>query len=105
MQNQINKNREEESIINGINNLFRLGKDTVLENIRHLFRLGKDTVLEGIKSLFGQGKNKALKDKDIEDEVPELEEDYYKPARIGNTFNSNIEYRSNEDKDKILSFK
>ena len=43
--NQIKENKAEESIINGINNLFRPGKGTLLGGIRNLFRLGKDTVL------------------------------------------------------------
>ena len=36
----------------------------------------------------------------------DIDEDYYKPIRIGNAFSSNyIDYESNGDKDKKLSIK
>ena len=36
----------------------------------------------------------------------DIDEDYYKPIKTGNTFSSNyIEYESNGDKDKILLIK
>ena len=100
---QIKENRAEERMINGVNNIFRLGKDTVIKGMINLFRLEKDTVLEGKKSFFYKEKTKTLRDKDIKNELFESEEDYYKPLRTDNTFSRNyIEYESNGDKDKTL---
>ena len=56
----------------------------MLQGIRNLFGLGKDTVLGGIKNLFGLGKDKALKDRCIKDEV-------FETIRTDNAF-SYIEY-------------
>ena len=44
--------------------------------------------------------------RDVKDTYDDVDEDYYKPIRIGNAFSSNyIEYKSNGDKDKILLIK
>ena len=96
--NQMEKNRAEESISNGINSLLRLGKDTVLGGKRNYCRLVKDTVLGGIKSPFELGKDKALKlfrlgkkkNKVIKVEIFEAEENYYKPITIGDAFSSKV---------------
>ena len=69
---------EEENIIKGIRNLFRLNKKqnyTAIEGIRNLFRQEKETkkikdrILTDIKNLF---------------EHEEEEENYYKPVRVSN---------------------
>ena len=93
-----NPKPEEEKIIKDIRNLFRLNKeqtDTAIKDIRNLFRLKKETreikyiVLRNIKNLF---------------EYEKEEESYYKPVKV-NTFQNNnyIEYKSNSDKNRILS--
>ena len=79
-------------------NLFRLKKeqnDTATKDIRSLFRLKKevqgikDIVLRNIKNLFDYEKG---------------EENYYKPVRVNKFWSNNyIEYKSNGDKNKILS--
>ena len=63
--------------------------------MRNLFRLKKevkgikDIVLRNIKNLF---------------EYEKEEENYYKPVRVNNFWSNNyIEYKSNGDKNKILS--
>ena len=86
---------EEENIIKDLKNLSRLEKEqnyTAVKDIRNLFRLKrriKDIVLRNIKNLF---------------EYEKEEENYYKPVRV-NHFRSNnhIEYKSNGDKNRILS--
>ena len=93
-----NPKPEEEKIIKDIRNLFRLNKeqtDTAIKDIRNLFRLKKETreikyiVLRNIKNLF---------------EYEKEEESYYKPVRVNTFWNNNyIEYKSNSDKNRILS--
>ena len=71
---------EEENIIKDIRKLFRLKKE--IKGI-------KDIVLRNIKNLF---------------EYEKQEENYYKPVRVNSFWSNNcIEYKSNSDKDKILS--
>ena len=70
---------EEEKIIKGIGNLSGLKKE--IKGI-------KDIVLRNIKNLFEYGKE---------------EKTYYKPIRVNSWSNNYIEYRSNSDKNKILS--
>ena len=70
---------EEEKIIKDIGNLSRLKKE--IKGI-------KDIVLRNIKNLFEYGKE---------------EKTYYKPIRVNSWSNNYIEYRSNSDKNKILS--
>ena len=51
---------------------------------------------------------KAIHDKIIRDSNdPFVQEDYYKPVRIGNLYNNNnyIDYKRNGDKNKALSIK
>ena len=93
-----NPRSEEEKIIKYIRNLFRLNKeqnDTAIKDIRNLFRLKKeikgikDIVLRNIKNLF---------------EYEKEEEICYKPVRVNNFWSNNyIEYKSNGDKNRILS--
>ena len=70
---------EEEKIIKDIGNLSRLKKE--VKGI-------KDIVLRNIKNLFEYGKE---------------EKTNYKPIRVNSWSNNYIEYRSNSDKNKILS--
>ena len=70
---------EEEKIIKDIGNLSRLKKE--IKGI-------KDIVLRNIKNLFEYGKE---------------EKTYCKPIRVNSWSNNYIEYRSNSDKNKILS--
>ena len=71
---------EEENIIKDIRNLVRLEKET---------KAIKDKILRDINILFEHG-NK--------------EENYYKPARVGDSWSNNyIEYESNNDRNKMLS--
>ena len=71
---------EEEKITKDIRNLFRLKKE--VERI-------KDLILRNIKNLL---------------EYENEEENYYKPVRVNNFWSNNyIEYKSNGDKNKILS--
>ena len=87
----------EENIIKDIGNLFRLKKDlncTRIKDIRNLLRLEKenraikDRILSHIKNLFEH----------------EEEGNYYKPVRVSNFWNNNyIEYKSNGDRNKIVS--
>ena len=89
---------EEENIIKDIRNLFRLKKEqnyTAIKDIRNLFRQEKETkaikdrILRDIKNLFEHEKE---------------EENYYKPVRVSNFWSNNYtEYKSNNDKNKILS--
>ena len=93
-----NLRSEEEKIIKDIINLFTLKKeqnDTAIKDIRNLFRLEKevkgikDIVLRNIKNLF---------------EYEKEEENYYKPVRVNNFWSNNYtEYKSNGNKNKILS--
>ena len=69
-------------------------EDKIIENIRNLFKLKKekermkDRIIRDIKTLFDQ------------------EEDYYKPVRVGSFCNNNnVEYKSNDDRNKTLSNK
>ena len=89
---------EEEKIIKDKRNLFRQKKEqveTTIKDMRNLFRLKKEVnrvnniVLRNIKNLSEREKE---------------EKNYYKPV-ILNNFQSNnyIEYKSNGDKNKILS--
>ena len=89
---------EEEKIIKDKRNLFRQKKEqveTTIKDMGNLFRLKKEVnrvnniVLRNIKNLS---------------ETEKEEENYYKPV-ILNNFQSNnyIEYKSNGDKNKILS--
>ena len=92
-----NPRLEEEQIIKGTKNLFRLKKeqnDMEIKDIRNLFRIKKEIkgikniVLRSIKNLF---------------EYKEEEKNYCKPVRVDNFYNNNyIEYKSNSDKSKIL---
>ena len=89
---------EEEKIIKDKRNLFRQKKeqvDTTIKDMRNLFRLKKEVnrvnniVLRNIKNLSEREKE---------------EENYYKPVRLNNFQSNNyIEYKSNGDKNKILS--
>ena len=79
-------------------NLFRLKKEpncSAVKDIGNFFRLKKemkgikDMVLRNIKNIF---------------EYEKEEENYYKPVRVNNIWSNNyIEYKSNGDKNKILS--
>ena len=88
---------EEENIIKGIRNLFRLKKEltyTAIKNMRNLFRQEKET--------------KAIKDRILRDIrnffEHEEEENYDKPVRASNFWsNSYIEYESKGDRNKTLS--
>ena len=89
---------EEEKIIKDKRNLFRQKKEqveTTIKDMRNLFRLKKEVnrvnniVLRNIKNLSEREKE---------------EENYYKPVRENNFQSNNyIEYKSNGDKNKILS--
>ena len=71
----------------------RLEKDNIIKNVKNLFRLKKE--------------NKAIKNRIVRDirNLVEHEEDYYKPLRVGNSLSYNyIEYESNSDRNKALSF-
>ena len=93
-----NRRPEEEKIIKDIGNPFRLKNelnDTAIKDIRNLFRLIKEIkiikniVLRNINNLF---------------EYEKEEENYYKPVGANNFWSNNyIEYKSNGDKNKILS--
>ena len=75
-----NPRPEEKNIIKYISNLFRLVKKT---------KAIKDRILRDIKNLFEY----------------EEEENYYKPVRVSNIQSNNyIEYKSNIDRNKTLSF-
>ena len=75
-----NPRPEEENIIKDIRNLFRLKKET---------KAIKDRILWDIKNLFEHEKE---------------EENYYQPVRVSNFCSNNyIQYKSNGDKNKILS--
>ena len=72
------KKQSEENIIKSIINLFKLKKNEAI----------KDRIIRDIRTLFKQ------------------EDDYYKPIREGNFWNSNyIEYESRGDRNKNLSVK
>ena len=93
---------EEENIIEDIRNLFRLKNElnytaikdirNVFRLIRNLFRLEKETkeiILRDIKNIFEH----------------EEEENYYNPVKVSNFWsNIYIEYGSNSDGNKTLSF-
>ena len=89
---------EEEKMIKDKRNLFRQKKeqvDTTIKDMRNLFRLKKEVnrvnniVLRNINNLSERKKE---------------EENYYKPVRLNNFQSNNyIEYKSNGDKNKILS--
>ena len=89
---------EEEKIIKDIRHLFRLKEehyDTAIKDISNLFRLKKevkgikDIVIRNIKNLF---------------EYEKEEENYYKPVRVNKFWSNNyIEYKSNGDKNEILT--
>ena len=89
---------EEKNIIKDIRNLFRLKKRQnyiTIKRIKNLFRQEKETkaiknrILRDIKNLFGHEKE---------------EKDYYKPVRANNVWSNNYtEYKSNGDKNRILS--
>ena len=89
---------EEEKIIKNKKNIFRQKKeqvDTTIKDMRNLCRLKKEVnrvnniVLRNIKNLSEREKE---------------EENYYKPVRVNNFRRNNyIEYKSNDDKNKILS--
>ena len=89
---------EEENIIKGIRNIFRLKKEqnyTAAKDIRNLFRQVKESktikerILRDIKNLFEHKKE---------------QENYYKPVSVSNFWSKNyIEYKSNGDKNKTLS--
>ena len=73
----------------------RLHKKNLIKDIRNLFRLKKyikgmkDVVLRYNKNLFNYEKE---------------EENYYKKVRVNNFWGNNyVEYKSNGDKNKILS--
>ena len=93
-----NPRSEEEEKIKNIRNLFRLKQEqnnTEIKDIRNLFRLKKevkgitDIVLRNIKNLF---------------EYEKKEQSYYKRVRVNNFWsNGYIEYKSNSDKNRILS--
>ena len=90
---------EEEKIVKDIRNLFRLKKEqnyTSIKDIRYLFTQEKET--------------KAIKDRILRDinhhfEHEKEEENYCKPQRVSNFCSNNyIEYESNGDRNKALSF-
>ena len=88
-----NSRPEEENIIKGIRNLFRIKKElnfTAFKDIRNLFILEKESkAFKDIKNLF---------------EHEEEEENYYKPGRVSNFWSNNyVEYGSNGDRNKSLS--
>ena len=75
-----NPRSEEKKIIKDIRNLFRLKKE--VKGI-------KDIVLRNINNFF---------------EYEKEEESYYKPVRVNSFWSNNyIEYKSNDDKNRILS--
>ena len=64
-------------------------EENITKNIRNLFRLEKET--KGIK-------HKILRD------IKNLFEKYYRPVRVNNFWSNNyIEYKSNNDKNRIPS--
>ena len=90
-----NLRSEEEKIIKDLFTLKKEQNDTAIKDIRNLFRLEKevkgikDIVLRNIKNLF---------------EYEKEEENYYKPVRVNNFWSNNYtEYKSNGNKNKILS--
>ena len=73
-----NPRPKEEKIIKDIRNLFRLEKET---------KANKDRILRDIKNIFDHE-----------------EENYNKPVRVSNFWNSNyIDYESHGDRNKTLS--
>ena len=93
-----NPRSKEGKIIKDKTNLFRIKNeqnDIAIKDTRNLFRLKKevsgikDTVLRNIKNLF---------------EYEKEEENYYKPVSINNFWNNSyIDYKSNGDKNRIVS--
>ena len=77
---------EEEKIIKGVRNSFRLKKeidDTAIKYIRNLFRLENKVIKERILTDIGNVCEH------------EEEENYYKPVRVSNFWSNNyIEYES-----------
>ena len=87
-----NPRPEEENIIKDIRNLFRLKKEIHYTAIKYKTRKKtkaiKDRILSDIKNLF-------------EDEE---EKNYYKLLRVSYSWNNNnLEYESNDDRNKTLS--
>ena len=93
-----NPRSKEEKTVKDIRNLFRLKIEqnkTAIKDITNLFRIKKevkgikDIALRNIKNLFEYGKE---------------EENYYKPVRVNHFWSNNyIQYKSNSDKNRILS--
>ena len=85
---------EEEKIIKGIRNLFRLKKElnyTAIKDLRNLFRLEKET--------------KAIKDRILRD-INNLFEHEEEEKGVSNFWSNNyIEYESNSERSKTLSVK
>ena len=66
-----------------------LEEENIIKNIRNLFTLGKET--------------KGIKDEIFRD-IKNLFDEYYKPVRVNNFWSNNyIEYKSNNNRYKILS--
>ena len=91
-----------------------LEKEKIIKNRRNLLRREKElnyTAIKGIRNLFGlEIETKAIKDRILQDIKnlfihEEEEENYYKPVRVSNFWSNNyIEYESNGDGNKTLSF-
>ena len=93
-----NLRSEEEKIIKAMRNLSSLNRelsDTAIKDIRNLFRLKKET--KG-------SKERILRDIKILFEYEKEEENYYESVRVSNFWSNNyIEYKGNNNKNKILS--
>ena len=115
-----NPKPEEENIIQGKTNYFRLEKltkepiDITIKDIRNPLILAeenkaiKDKIFRDIRNIFRLGKeNEAIKDIilwDIRNIFENEEENYYKLVRESNFWNNSyIEYKSNGDWNKKLS--
>ena len=73
----------------------RAEEQKIIKDIRNLFRLKKET-----KEI----QNRILRDTKNLSEYEKKDENYYKLVRVNNFWSNNyIEYKSNDDKNKILS--
>ena len=115
-----NARLEEKNITKDVRNLFILEKlqkqttDTTIKDIRNLFSTEesnkeiKDRILGDIRTYFRLKKwNKRIKDiipKSTRNLFENEEgEHYYKPVRVSKCSNNYIKYKSNSDRNKILS--
>ena len=88
----------------------KIENNIIKKDVRNLFRLKKEINRIAIKDkrylsrLTKEDEAWSNKDRDIKNLFEYEEEDYYKPLRVGNWWNSKyVEYQSNGDRNKILS--